>query len=76
MSIVAGTDTPPVLRASILAESGTCAVTGNFPYDGVQSSAISLSEGQGLEITCVSTNAPLDGITITASGTTNVILSF
>ena len=68
---------PPVLRASLIVASGTCSITGNFDYQGVASSAISLSAGQVDSISAAGPHAPLDGVTITAvGGTTNIMLSF
>lgn len=77
ISIVNSSTDPPVLRASIIVSSGTCTINGNFTYQGVASSAISLSAGQVDSISAVSAMAPLDGVTITAvGGTTNIELSF
>lgn len=68
---------PPVLRASLIVQSGTCTITGNFNYQGVSSNSITLSAGQTDTITATGPNAPLDGITITAiGGITNIMLSF
>ena len=69
--------TDGVLRASLIVESGTCTITGNYPFQGTASSAIALVEGQVDSISATGPNAPLDGVTITASGgTTNIELSF
>lgn len=68
---------PPVLRATLIVESGTCTVIGNFDYDGVASSSISLTAGQVDTIFANGPNAGLDGVTITpVGGTTNIQLAF
>lgn len=77
LTITNGENKPPVLRATLIVESGTCTVLGNFDYDGVASSAISLSTGQVDTIFANGPNAGLDGITITpVGGTTNIQLAF
>lgn len=68
---------PPVLRATLIVESGTCSVIGNFDYDGVASSAITLTAGQVDTVFANGPNAGLDGLTITPiGGTTNIQLAF
>ena len=68
---------PPVLRATLIVESGTCTILGNFDYDGVASTPISLAEGQVDTIFANGPNAGLDGLTITpVGGTTNIQLAF
>lgn len=64
-----------VIQCSILVVAGTCTVLGGFPFQGGDPVAITLSAGQGLVLSGGS-NSPLDGITITPTGTTNMILHF
>lgn len=53
---------------SILVTSGSCDITGSLGLGGLPSNAMTLTQGQGLNIT--SNGSLLTGITITSSGTT------
>ncbi len=65
-----------VMNFSLLVESGTCTLQGNFPFKGVDSSPIILTSGQGYTLPAYP-QSPLDGVIITAvGGTTNVTLTF
>lgn len=57
-----------VTEISLKVGSGaTCNVQGNFRFQGADSTAASLSEGDTLTLSAKS-QSPLDGITITPSG--------
>ena len=62
-------------QVSILVSSGTCDVVGSFPFQGNQPSVISLSAGQGMVLSG-DIGSPLDGVIITPTGTTDVIMKF
>jgi len=48
--------------------SGSATVLGNLPFKGLTPSSVSLSAGQGINISALSPVSPLDGITITWTG--------
>lgn len=55
--------------------SGSATVLGNLPFKGLSPSAVSLSSGQGINISALSPASPLDGITITwVSGSVDVLI--
>lgn len=56
---------------------GICTVSGNIAFNGVNSSPITLTEGQGINLSAESPLSPLDGITITlTSGNVDVLVGF
>lgn len=56
---------------------GICTVLGNIAFKGVNSSAITLSEGQGINLSAISPSSPLDGITITLiAGSVDILVGF
>lgn len=69
--------TDEVLQLSIQANSdSSCTVLGNFTFQGVASTAVTLSNGEGITLTAASANSPLDGLTISwLSGTVDVVIS-
>ena len=56
-----------VLRLSVLTRQGTVTILGNIKFQGLDSSPVTWSAGQGATLTAGSTSTPLDGITITAA---------
>lgn len=57
--------------------SGASSVLGNIPFKNLQPSIVSLSAGQGVNISALSPASPLDGLTITCTaGTTDVLIGF
>lgn len=66
-----------VTQLSIQAnDSSSCEILGNFPFQGMSSTAIVLSNGESVTITAP-TNSPLDGVTITwVSGTVDILIGF
>ena len=55
--------------------SGSATVLGNLPFKGVSPDAVTLSAGQGVNISALSPASPLDGITITwVAGTVDVLI--
>jgi hypothetical protein len=56
---------------------GASTVKGNIPYKNLQPASVSLSAGQGVNISALSPQSPLDGLTISCtSGTTDVLIGF
>jgi len=57
--------------------TGASTVLGNIPFKGVNPTAVSLSAGQGVNISALSPQSPLDGLTISCTaGTTDVLIGF
>lgn len=57
--------------------TSSCTIAGNFPFQGNPSTAITLSNGEGLTISANVPSSPIDGVTITwVSGTIDVVLGF
>ena len=57
--------------------TGSCTVAGNIPFKGVNPSAVTLTAGQGVNISALSPASPLDGITITwVAGNVDVLVGF
>lgn len=57
--------------------TGSSTVLGNIPFKGVNPSAVSLSAGQGVNISALSPQSPLDGLLISCTaGTTDVLIGF
>jgi hypothetical protein len=55
--------------------SGSCSVLGNFPFKGLNSTAVTLGAGQGVNLSTTSPNSPLDGLTITwISGSVDILI--
>jgi len=59
------------------ASTGSCTVLGNLPFKGLTPTTVSLSAGQGINLSAMSPASPLDGITITyGSGIVDVLIGF
>jgi len=59
------------------ASTGSCTVLGNLPFKNLTPSTVTLSAGQGINISALSPASPLDGITITyGSGQVDVLIGF
>jgi len=57
--------------------SGQCTVQGNIPFKGLNTQAISITAGQGLNLAALSPVSPLDGITITwVAGNIDIVVGF
>lgn len=56
-----------VTRLSILTRQGTVTFLGSATFNGLSSSVVTFSVGQGITLTNASTGQGLDGITITAA---------
>lgn len=57
--------------------TGACTVQGNIPFKGIPASAVTLSAGDGMNISALSPQSPIDGITITwVSGNVDVLIGF
>lgn len=58
-------------------DSSSCQVLGGISFQGIASSSITISNGEGLTITSTSSVSPIDGVTITwLSGTIDVLIGF
>jgi hypothetical protein len=57
--------------------SGSATISGNFPFKGINSSPTPLSAGDGANMSALSPQSPLDGITIQwVGGNVDIILGF
>lgn len=58
-------------------DSSSCTILGGIAFNGLEPSAISLSNNNALTLTSASPNSPLDGITITwIAGTVDIIVGY
>jgi hypothetical protein len=58
-------------------DSSSCTILGGIAFNGLQPSAITLSNNNALTLTSASPNSPLDGITIEwVSGTVDIIVGY
>jgi hypothetical protein len=58
-------------------DSSSCTILGGIPFNGLQPSAITLSNNNALTLNSVSPFSPLDGITITwIAGTIDIIIGY
>lgn len=65
-----------VLRISIICVSGTVLYNGSTLFQGNASTPITLSAGEGANVTSANSSQPIDGLTIDATGgVANVLLS-
>lgn len=56
--------------------SSSCTIQGNITYNGIDSDAMTLENGESLTLT-TTPNSPIEGITITwVSGTIDVLIAF
>lgn len=59
------------------ASTGSCSVAGNIPFKNLSPNAVTLSAGQGVNISALSPASPLDGLTITwLAGSVDVLIGF
>lgn len=59
------------------ATSGSCTVLGGIPFKGINPTSVSITAGQGLNLSALSTTSPLSGITITwVAGTIDIVVGF
>jgi hypothetical protein len=57
--------------------SGSCSVLGNIPFKNTNPNAVTLTAGQGVNISALSPASPLDGITIThIAGNVDILVGF
>jgi hypothetical protein len=57
--------------------TGSCSVVGSIPFKGLPPNAVTLTAGQGVNISAMSPASPLDGITITwIAGSVDVLVGF
>jgi hypothetical protein len=58
-------------------DSSSCTVLGGIAFNGLQPSAITISNNNALTLTSASPNSPLDGITVTwTAGTVDIIVGY
>lgn len=60
---------------SLIVASGTCDIVGTRAFKGINSNAITLQAGQNVVIPSHGQNDPIE-LTITPTGTTNVMILF
>jgi hypothetical protein len=71
---VSASDGAIMISIQANASSG-CTILGGTTFKGQQSSAFTLSDGQGLTLTAENGSNPLDGLTITrTSGTIDIVV--
>jgi hypothetical protein len=59
---------------SVLCSTGaSCSVQGNLSFQGLQSTAITITENQGFSLSAPPTSS-LDGITLTSTGAVDIII--
>jgi hypothetical protein len=57
--------------------SGSCNVSGDIGFKNLTAIALTLSAGQGINLSALSPASPLDGITITnLAGICNIVIGF
>jgi hypothetical protein len=57
--------------------SASCQVVGSIPFKNILPTAVTLTAGQGINISALSPASPLDGITITwVSGNIDILIGF
>lgn len=55
--------------------TGSATILGNLPFKGQSPNAVTLTAGQGVNISALSPASPLDGLTITwVAGTVDVLI--
>ena len=58
-------------------DSSSCTVLGGIAFNGLQPSAITISNNNSLSLTSSSPSSPLDGITVTwTAGTIDIIVGY
>ena len=58
-------------------DSSSCTVLGGIAFNGLEPSAISISNNNALTLTSASPTSPLDGITVTwTAGTIDIIVGY
>jgi hypothetical protein len=58
-------------------DTSSCTVLGGIAFNGLQPSAITISNNNALTLTSASPNSPLDGITVTwTAGTVDIIVGY
>ena len=58
-------------------DSSSCDVLGGIAFNGIQPSAISISNNNALTLTSSSPSSPIDGITVTwTAGTIDIIVGY
>jgi hypothetical protein len=62
-----------VVRLTVLCKSGTLQVLGSAQFSGLTNSANVLLAGQGFTLTSSSVSQPIDGLTITAPTSSDVV---
>ena len=57
--------------------SGSATILGNIPFKGQSPTAVTLTSGQGVNLSATSPTSPLDGLTITwVSGSIDILVGF
>lgn len=65
-----------VLRLSLVCKGGTVLATGSTSFQGVPSSSVSFTVGEGITLTSPNASQPIDGFTIDCtSGQAEIVIS-
>lgn len=71
------TDSAMFVSLQCDSSTGSCNVAGNFPFKNLTPNAVTLGAGQGINLSALSPQNPLDGLTITwVSGTIDIVIGF
>jgi hypothetical protein len=75
--VINAVDGASFVSAQCDSSTGSCSVLGNIPFKGVNPNAVTLTAGQGVNLSSSSPQSPLDGITITwVAGTIDIVVGF
>lgn len=72
---IAITDGAMFVSVQCDSSTGSATILGNLPFKGQSPTAVTLTAGQGVNISALSPASPLDGITITwVAGSVDVLI--
>lgn len=72
---ISTTDYVQFLSIKTVGTTGSCTVLGNLPFQGITPNAVTLTGGDGLNLSTSLSSAPLDGITITwVAGSVDIVI--
>ncbi len=75
--VISAADGATFLSLQADSTSGNCTVQGNIPFKGLNTQAVSITPGQGVNLAASSSQSPLDGITITwVAGNIDIVVGF
>ena len=74
---ISQTDYAMFLSIQCDSTTGSCSILGNIPFKGLSPNAVTLTAGQGVNLSTLSPTSPLDGITITwIAGSVDILVGF